>query len=104
VSQITFLSWSLRPEDDTRVNAYFKDIFGFYGIETETINIPGLSEEQVIRLVKQVIPKDDGVIVLWTPRYYINGSIDRAIEREALILANSLSSLDTSHSLLGNHS
>jgi hypothetical protein len=70
---MTFLSCSLRPEDDAQVNAYFKDIFGFYGIETETINIPGLSEEQVIELVKQHVPRNDGVIVLWTPRYFING-------------------------------
>jgi len=70
---MTFLSCSLRPEDDAQVNAYFRDIFGFYGIETETINIPGLSEEQVLELVKQYIPRCEGVIVLWTPRYFING-------------------------------
>jgi len=71
--QMTFLSCSLTPEDDAQVNAYFKDIFRFYGIDTETINIPGLPEEQVIELVKKDIPRDEGVIVLWTPRYYING-------------------------------
>jgi hypothetical protein len=34
-----------------------------------------LSEEQVIQLVKEYIPKVDGVIVLWVPRYYINGAL-----------------------------
>jgi hypothetical protein len=70
---MAFLSCSLRPEDDTQVNAYFKDIFRFYGIETETINVPGLSEEQVIELVKRDIPRVEGVVVLWTPRYHIDG-------------------------------
>jgi len=73
MSTMLFLSCSLRPDDDAQVNVYFKDVFKFYDIETETINIPGLSEEQVIELVKQNIPKVEGVIVLWTPRYCING-------------------------------
>jgi hypothetical protein len=69
-----FLSCSLKPEDE-RVNGYFHRLAEAYDIKLITINIPGLSEEQVIQLVKEYIPKVDGVIVLWVPRYYINGAL-----------------------------
>lgn len=70
-----FLSCSLRPDDDAQVNAYFNRIAKLHDMKLETINIPGLSEEQVIELVKKNIPKVDGVIVLWVPRYYIDGAL-----------------------------
>lgn len=74
MSTILFLSCSLRS-DDEEVNAYFNQIAELHDLKFITINIPGLSEEQVIELVKEHIPKVDGVIVLWVPRYYINGAL-----------------------------
>lgn len=70
-----FLSCSLRPSDDAQVNAYFNRIAKLHDMKLETINIPGLSEEQVIELVEKNISKVDGVIVLWVPRYYIDGAL-----------------------------
>jgi hypothetical protein len=74
MSTMLFLSCSLRP-DDEEVNEYFNYLAELHDIKLITINIPGLSEEQVIQLVKEYIPKVDGVIVLWVPRYYINGAL-----------------------------
>lgn len=70
---LLFLSCSLRSHDEEEVNAHFKYLARYYGIETFTINIPGIPDEETIRILKEIIPKVDGVVVLWVPRYPING-------------------------------
>ena len=75
MSSMLFLSCSLRPEDVIQVNAYFERVFRFYGMTTQTINIPGISDEEVIEIIKEIIPRVDAVAVLWVPRYYIDGAL-----------------------------
>jgi hypothetical protein len=70
-----FLSCSLRTDDVAQVNEYFDCIARLHDLELRTINIPGLSEKEVLELLKETIPKVDGVVVLWVPRYYINGAL-----------------------------
>lgn len=72
---ILFLSCSLRPQDITQVNAYFEHVFEFCDMKTQTINIPGISGEDVIRILRRTIPIVDAIVVLWVPRYYINGAL-----------------------------
>jgi len=75
MSSILFLSCSLRPEDITEVNTYFEHVFEFYDMKTQTINIPGISGKEVIRILRRTIPMVDAIVVLWVPRYYINGAL-----------------------------
>jgi len=75
MSSILFLSCSLRPQDITEVNAYFEHVFEFYDMKTQTINIPGISGEDVLRILRRTIPIVDAIVVLWVPRYYINGAL-----------------------------
>jgi len=75
MASMLFLSCSLRPEDVREVNTYFEYVFEFYGMKTQTINIPGISDEEVIKILKETIPMVDGIVVLWVPRYYINGAL-----------------------------
>jgi len=75
MSCLMFLSCSLSPQDEREVNAYFKNITEFYDVQTFTVNIPGVPDDEVIRILKETIPKVDGIIVLWVPRYNINGSL-----------------------------
>lgn len=75
MTSLMFLSCSLRPDDVAEVNEYFSHISKLDNLELKTINIPGLSEKEVIELLNETIPKVDGIVVLWVPRYPINGAL-----------------------------
>lgn len=75
MASLIFLSCSLRTDDVAQVNEYFDRISRLHDLEFRTISIPGLTEEEVLQLLKETIPKVDGVVVLWVPRHYINGAL-----------------------------